>query len=465
MAEPPGERKDELSMKVTQYNTAQGRTLQAVDLHPMGDPLGGAWTVEISEQPEVGDFLGFGVAVTGSSCYHLNLLPQEVRDQFLENIYGKDGLGLSVARLTVGSSDYSEQIYTYDDCPQGGSDPELKQFSVARDEDYILPMIREVQKHAPDLFFFASPWTPPAWMTTGGAIGGGYMRHKYIDAYADYMVKFIQAYGAHGIDISALTPQNETETNQGGMMPACIWHPEIEAEFVICLKEKLKAAGLSTKIWIYDHNFSGWNRVKWCFEEYPALQEACDGVAFHYYAGAVEMLNYLRPACPNTPFHFTEGGPRLNDHYADDWCKWGIMMSKALRNGCRSFTGWNLMLDETGGPNIGPFFCGGLATRNSQTGELTYSGQYKALNHFSRFTKPGAKVYKTAVPGDLVSMMSYPAAAEPVGHCFTVNPDGSAALHLVNGNGAKRQFQVNYGGQWWYIEVLPKTLTTVVFEK
>ncbi len=451
-------------MKVTQYNTAEGRTLQAVRLCPAGDVLDGAWQIDLAQTPEAGEFLGFGVAVTGSSCYHLNQLPKEKRDEFLEKVYGKDGLNLSIARLSIGSSDYSEQVYTYDDCPRGETDLELKKFSVAKDEEYILPMIKEVQKHAPDLFWFAAPWSPPGWMKTGGSIGGGFMRQKYLDVYADYLIKFIQAYGEHGIEISAINAQNETETHQNGVMPACMWSPELESEFVILFKEKLKKAGLPTQVWMYDHNFIGWKRVRWCFEEFPALHEACDGIAFHYYAGAVEQLEQLRPACPNTPFHFTEGGPRLFDHYSDDWCKWGIMISRALAQGCRSFTGWNLMLDETGGPNVGPFFCAGLATRNSLTGELTYSGQYKALNHFSRFTKPGAKVYKTGVPDDFTSMASYPNVGEPVGHCFTVNPDGTAVLHLTNGNKSKRQFQFNYAGESWYIEVLPKTLTSVVFE-
>lgn len=408
------------------------------------------------------DFRGFGVAITGSSCYHLaQMLPTE-RKALLEHLYGKNGLGLSVGRLSIGASDYSPELYSYDDVED---DVELKHFSVERDRAYIIPMVQEILKINPNLYLFASPWSPPAWMKTGDSLGGGYMRREFVDCYADYIVRFIQEYAKCGIPISAITPQNEPETSQDGKMPACIWHPDIEAEFVIALCKKFKANHLNVKIWLYDHNFSGWKRVKWMLDTHSELSTSCDGIAFHYYAGGIEDTIPLQKAYPQLPMHFTEGGPRLYDNYGTDWCKWGIMISKTLNCGYRSLTGWNLMLDEWGGPNVGPFFCGGLITRNSQTNELTYSGQYRALAHVTKFIKPHATVYHVEQDQILQKMYRFPAAQEPsVQTSCIANEDGSICYFLVNASSDKVQWQIYENNQWYYVELLPNTLNTVVFE-
>jgi glucosylceramidase len=408
-------------------------------------------------------FIGLGVAITGSSCYNLWQMDKDGRHALLQSIYGKDGLGLSIGRLTVGSSDYSAELYSYDDVE---GDVELKHFSVQRDEAYIIPMIQEILKINPDLYLFASPWSPPGWMKTGGSIGGGYMRREFIDCYAEYIVRFILEYAKHGIRISALTPQNEVETDQKGKMPACRWHPDIEAEFVITLRKKLDNAGLDTKIWLHDHNFDGYNRIKWMLNTHKQLSSSCDGLAFHYYSGVIEDTLPLQAEYPNLPMHFTEGGPRLYDRYDSDWCKWGIMMSKVLNCGYQSFTGWNLMLDQLGGPNIGPFFCGGLITRNRPTGELTYSGQYKAFSHFASFIKRNATVYHIEQEQTHLEMFKFPSEKEiPLQVSCVENTDGSLCYFLINANKQKEQVQILENGQWYYVELLPDTVCTVVFEK
>lgn len=247
-------------------------------------------------------------------------------------------------------------------------------------------------------------------------------------------------------------------------MPACIWHPDIEARYIIALKKKLLAAGLDTKIWMFDHNFDGVRRVDWTLEQYPQLRSDCDGIAFHYYSGSVEQTEYLKVKYPELSLHFTEGGPRLYDNYATDWCKWGIMISKTLGCGYSSFTGWNLMLDEMGGPNVGPFFCGGLITRRRDDGELSYSGQYKALRHISPFIKPSSVIYRAEFSADGSSMFSFPKTAQPLTGAIIENKD-STALVLVNANTEKAQLQYFAHGSWWYIELLPDTLATVIFEE
>ena len=380
----------------------------------------------------------------------------------LKSVYSDAGLGLSVGRITIGSSDYSAELYTYDDVE---GDTELKYFSIDRDREYIIPVIREILAINPNLTLFASPWSPPGWMKTGGSACGGYMREEYVECYAEYIVRFLQAYREEGIEIAAITPQNEPETQQSGKMPACIWHPDIEAKFIMTLRKKLTESGLSTEIWMYDHNFSGCERVRWSLDHYSGLSEACNGVAFHYYSGNIEQTAVLKNTYPKLALHFTEGGPRLLDHYADDWCKWGIMIAKVLSMGYSSFTGWNLLLDETGGPNIGPFFCGGLLTLHSQTGELTCSGQYKALRHFAPFYRKDMNVYPVTFAPDGPTMFGYPKTGKPMEGCLMKHTDGTEVLILVNPNESKRQAQYLKDGKWWYVELLPNSVSTVVFEE
>lgn len=419
-------------------------------------------TVTVSEKPVNTNFNGFGVAITGSSCYELSTMPEEQRAQFLSDIYGSGGLGLSMARLSIGSSDYSTSVYSYCDTP---GDTELKTFSIDPDREFVIPMIKEAIAHNPDLKFLASPWSPPGWFKTGGLLSYGYMREKYIDCYADYFIKFIKAYGAEGIKISAVTPQNEPETHQRGTSVACIWTPDAEAKFVIALKEKMRQNGIDTQIWLYDHCFVGWPRVLWTLNEYPQLAECADAVAFHYYEGGIELADNIRAVYPNMKWNFTEGGPRLFDNYDTDWGKWSYIMAQSLSHGCESFFGWNLILDEDGGPNIGPFFCAGLATLNSQTGELTYSGQYHAFKHFSKFIKRGAEIYSVKISEDF-SCPSYgfpDSMGVPVVGVAADNTDGSHIVVLVNSSKKKRQTQYFYANKWWYAELLPNSVSTLVF--
>ncbi|MBQ7935249.1 MAG: hypothetical protein IJ333_02730 [Clostridia bacterium] len=448
-------------MKVTQYFTDAEHSCLARPVFPAVE-MGGAVYLEVAKEPLPRTFEGFGVAITGSSCYNLFLMEQEERTAFLKSIYSSEGLGLTIGRLSVGSSDYSAELYSYDDVE---GDVDLKYFSVERDEAYIIPMIQEILAINPDLKLFASPWSPPGWMKTGGNMCGGYMREEYLECYAEYYLRFLQEYDKRGIHISALTPQNEPETQQRGRMPACQWHPELEAKFIAILRRKLDEAGMQVDIWMLDHSFDHWNRVLWSLDTYPQLQTQCKGVAFHYYSHGIEDTARLQKAYPQMEYHFTEAGPRLYDHYDTDWCKWVTMMVKVLSCGYSTFTGWNLMLDETGGPNIGPFFCGGLVTRNTMDGTLSYSGQYKAFQQISHFVCTGAKVYPVQVIFDAPMIHQYPKVGEPIEAVMAENPDGTRVLLLANHNDTKRQAQIFLDGQWWYMELLPDSVSTVVFEK
>ena len=203
----------------------------------------------------------------------------------------------------------------------------------------------------------------------------------------------------------------------------------------------------------------------WQLNNCPQFAENCDGVAFHYYAGNIEQTLLIKEKYPHLKLHFTEGGPRLYDHYDTDWCKWGIMINKVLNCGYSSFTGWNLLLDEKGGPNVGPFFCGGLVTLNRTTGTLSYSGQYKVFNHFSRFIKRNADVLKCKILNQGKGMFEFGKAYTEPSVSVVINEDGSLILSVVNANSYKCQLKFFFENKCWYVESLPDSVVTVVCEK
>ena len=141
------------------------------------------------------------------------------------------------------------------------------------------------------------------------------------------------------------------------------------------------------------------------------------------------------------------------------------MMSKVLNLSYRSFTGWNLMLDETGGPNVGPFFCGGLITRNSVTGALSYSGQYKAFRQVARFMDAGAAVEDLSIVDRPNGMSTYPKGNAPLQASAWKNPDGSVVYLLVNPDAEKKQIEIEENGQTFYVEALPNSVSTVVISE
>jgi glucosylceramidase len=376
-------------------------------------------TVEIDPSRQFQSVLGFGGAFTDASCYLLSRMDPGERRQLLEELFGPGGLRLSMGRTCIGASDYSLSVYSFDDSPH--PDPELTQFSIAHDREYILPMLRESLLVNPDLLYFSTPWSPPGWMKAGGSLLGGCMRKHYFRSYAQYFVKFLQAYKAEGVTVSAVTSQNEVDTDQDGRMPAALWGQEYEIGFVKdFLAPALRTASLDTKIWILDHNYNLWGRVLDELND-SAVCDCIDGVAWHGYEGTPDAMTRVHNAFPAKNAYWTEGGPDFTDpHYADDWAQWSVTYATILKNWARCIVSWNLILDENGRPNIGPFECGGLVTLNSKTGQVTRSGQYWAFAHYSKAVRRGARV---------IASQSTLAGIE---HAAFVNPGGDYVLVLTN---------------------------------
>ncbi len=364
------------------------------------------------------EILGFGAAFTDASCFIFSQLSADVREQLFHELFHPSELGLNVCRTCIGASDYSTEVYSFD---EGEPDPDLKRFSIEHDRKYFLQALQQARRVNPELFLFSSPWSPPGWMKANGSMLGGSMRKKYFRAYAQYFLKFLQAYADADVPIQAITSQNEVDTDQDGRMPACLWGQEYEIDFVKNhLGPLLQANGLRTKIWMLDHNYNLWGRVI-CELDDPGLRKYSTAVAWHGYVDTADMMSRVQDAHPDAEMHWTEGGPDYTSpSYATDWVEWGRTFTEVLRNWCKSITGWNLALDEHGRPNIGPFSCGGLVTIDSQTKQITRSGQYWAFAHFSRLIGRGAHRFDSQ--GTLAG----------VNHVGCENPDGQKVLVITN---------------------------------
>jgi glucosylceramidase len=394
------------------------------------------------------EILGFGCAFTDAACYMFNQLSSDARAQLFRNLFHASEMNLNVCRTCIGSSDYATKVYSYD---EGEPDPELTRFSITHDREYILPILREARKVNPDIFLFSSPWSPPGWMKANNSMLGGSMRRKYMPSYAEYFLKFLKAYEADGVPVQAITIQNEVDTDQDGRMPACIWPQEYEADFIRQnLGPLFEKEGIQTKIWIVDHNYNLWGRAIGELET-DDVKKYVSGTAWHGYVGRVEWLDRVHEAFPDVDMFWTEGGPDYTmPDYHTDWSRWSSNYTGILRHWCRSITGWNLALDEKGRPNIGPFPCGGLVTIDSQSKEITYSGQYWCFAHYSRHVRRGARRLDTqgGLPG--------------VEHVAFENPDGQRVLVLTNPGKATSSI-VRYGGYILELDLAADSVTTLAW--
>ena len=278
----------------------------------------------------------------------------------------------------------------------------------------------------------------------------------YLPAFADYYVKYLQEYAKEGINIDALTIQNEVETDQNGKMPQSRLHPDFERILAgTLLPERLHAAGLKTKIWIHDHNYSGWKRVNYILSD-PKVRENIDAVAWHPYTGRPEMMQAVRAAYPELKidFQLTEKGPNLYpDSPESNIIWWADTISSAFNNGCSSIVGWNCALDENGNPNLGPFSCAGLVEIHSRTLEITPGVQYHAFKHFAGI-KRGAVLLK----GDIS-----PYTPENISCTVCRNPDGTHYAVVSNQAAGAQGFQLKYQGQYLRLMLRPESIVTVIF--
>jgi len=399
--------------------------------------------IEIAPGAVYQEIDGFGCTLTGGSAQLLWALPAEQLDDLLHELFatGGNAIGLSYLRISIGASDLDEKVFSYADQSPGQEKPdiELSNFSLEPDKKALIPVLKRIVAISPGIKLLASPWSAPAWMKTSGSSKGGSLKPEYYGVYASYLVKYVQAMRAEGINIDAITVQNEPL--HPGNNPSMLMLAEEQALFVKSyLGPQFKKAGLKTKIVIYDHNCDR--------PEYPlsilADKEAAgyiDGSAFHLYAGEITALSSVHEAYPDKNVYFTEqwiGGP--GDFPAD--FKWHLknVVIGATRNWSRNALEWNLASD----PGYGPHTEGGCSTCQ---GALTLGGPvkrntaYYVLAHASKFIRPGSRRIGSGLPQFL------PNAAFKT-------PSGEVVVIVLNEAPAALEFEVRYQGKT-AVAVLP----------
>ena len=211
--------------------------------------------LDVDAAKEKHEFFALGASLTDASAWVLANMPKDRREKLLRELFTPEGCNLGAIRLNIGASDYSTGLYSYDDT---SGDVEMRHFSLARDDEFLVPMAKAVKAIRPDVFVFASPWSPPGWMKTSGMMIGGNLKDEYMPALANYFVRYVQGYGERGIAIDAVTPQNETMCDTRGQYPCCTYPAQQEGAFVRDhLAPAFCKAGVASKIWVQDASASG----------------------------------------------------------------------------------------------------------------------------------------------------------------------------------------------------------------
>lgn len=437
----------------TELMTAQPSVTFLLD---SGDASTNTIVMDATQQYQTID--GFGAAFTDSAAYLLNEVAQTsqlgsaMSDLFTRN---GNGIGLSFMRNPMGASDIARTVYSFDDQPVGTTDLTLADFSIQHDQTDIIPIILQAKSLNPQLKIMANPWSPPGWMKDPSSmspvsmLGGTLLPTSANEtAFANYFVKYIQAYQAAGINIDYISLQNEPlniTTSYPSMGMSDTTQLELLQGYVL---PALASNNISTKVFVYDHN--------WDTPSYPEhvlggltsqhLTQIA-GTAWHGYGGPPGTQQTLQNMFPSLGNWMTEhsGGTWISDQFTSDF----LEIAQVLRNAGKAYVKWSLALDQNLGPNLtqnaglgGCNTCTPIVTVNSTTGNISYNVEYYTLGHFSKYVLPGAvRIYSSNTPA--IASVAF------------LNPDGSTALIAFNNTSSSQTFQVQWGSEYAFSYTLP----------
>lgn len=350
---------------------------------------------------------------------------------------GEGSNAISYLRISIGASDLSAKVYTYDEMPAGETDVALANFSLAEEGasgTMLIPLLKEILAINPSIKILGSPWTAPLWMKDNRASVGGSLKPEYYAAYAQYFVKYIQGMKAEGITIDAITPQNEPE--HGGNNPSMVMHAEDQRDFVKNnLGPAFATAGLTTKIIVWDHNCDRPAYPITILDD-PAAKAFVDGSAFHLYSGDISALTTVHDAHPDKNLYFTEQYTPSNGSFQGDlvWHMKNVIIG-SMRNWSRNALEWNLANDLSYGPYTpgGCTVCKGALTIGG--GSVTRNVSYYIIAQASRFVPPGSVRIASTVSGSLSNVTFK-------------RPDGKYVMVVVNESAGAANFNIRINGKW-----------------
>jgi glucosylceramidase len=380
---------------------------------------------------------GFGFALTGGSAQLLMKMSPDARTALLKKLFSTDGdgIGVSYLRLTIGSSDMNDHVYSYDDLPEGETDVDMAKFSLGPDRSDVIPVLKEILTINPRIKILGSPWSAPAWMKTNDNSRGGRLKPEYYGAYAKYFVKYIEGMKAEGITINTLTIQNEPLNPKN--TPSMVMFAEEQDVFIKkYLGPAFKKAGITTKILLYDHNLDVPSYPLSILKD-PEASEYVAGTAFHLYGGETSAMTEVHDAYPNKGLYLTEQSvtERPNATMMNIAEPVSTVVIGSTRNWSQNVLLWNLAADPNAEPhtnNGGCTMCRGAVTLDGDNATLNVA--YYVIAHFSKFVRPGSVRIGS---NDLEQLENVAFQA----------PDGKIVLVVSNTGNFDRTFDVTYHGK------------------
>jgi glucosylceramidase len=399
---------------------------------------------------------GFGAGVTESSAWLLyKSMSGADRTNLMEELFSPDtGIGLSYVRIPMGASDFRLEDYTYDDMTPGQTDFDLSEFSVAHDDDAVVPMLQAASMINTNLRIMGTPWSPPAWMKTTTNLYYGELRDDAYDALARYFLNFVQAYSNRALTIDAITLQNEPlfePYTYGGMSMT----PSNQARLAELVGEHFSTGGVSSKIIVYDHNWDQFNFPLAVLSDTNA-RPYIDGTAFHGYCGDVNVQSLVHDAYPDKGIYFTEFtlGEWSSGFSQDLIWEAETMLVGGLRNWAKTIIMWNVALDQNFGPKMpgGCEECHGIVTVNTNTWSITRHADYYVLAHAAKFVKQGAYRIQT----------DHENGVTPCSVGF-VNPDDTLAVIAYNAETTDENFVLRWNGESCSYVLPARSLVTLTW--
>jgi len=424
----PGQ--SEISVWLTASDQSQLLEKQNIELN-FSSTISEETIIEIDDNQKYQTIDGFGYTLTGGSAELINSMETPHREQLIQEIFSrkKNAIGVNYLRISVGASDLSSELFTYDEVPTGETDMDLAKFSIEKEKKDLIPVLKMILAVNPDIKIMASPWTAPIWMKDNQAYIGGSLKPEYYAVYANYLVKYIQSMKAEGIRIDALTPQNEPL--HPGNNPSMYMEANDQAEFIkTALGPKIQLAGLTTKIIIYDHNADRPDYPISILDD-PEAKKYVDGSAFHLYGGKIEALSEVHQAHPDKNIYFTEqwvGGPQKFEQEL----QWHVenLIIGAIRNWSKTVLEWNLASDVNYNPHTDKGGC------TSCLGAITIEGQkvsrnvaYYIIGHASKFVPDGSQ--RIASNG-----------IDELPNVAFLTPEGKKVLIVLNKSNANKSFAI-----------------------
>jgi len=443
--------------------TADRRLELAPSTLPMRYAHGGEADIVVDPGVRHQRMVGFGASITDASAWLIrHRMDGAQRDALLRELFGRDdgGLGFDFTRLTIGASDFSRRHYSLADTPDGSPDPELRHFDIAPNLDDVVPVVRQALEINPGLKIMASPWSAPAWMKDSGSLVQGTLLPEYYDAFARYLLAYVEAYRRAGIPVFALTVQNEPDYEPSDY-PGMRLNAPARARFIGDHLGPLRDERMpDLQIFDWDHNWDKPEEPLAVLAD-PAASRHVSAVAWHCYGGDVSAQSLVRGAHPDKDVYMTEcsGG---------DWepvisggltLQFRRLVIGATRHWARGVLFWNLALDQDNGPHAGGCgTCRGVVTIDSRTGggtrTVTRTDDYYALAHASRFVRRDAwRIASTETDGGIDNV------------AFENADDDSRVLLVANSGDTPREITVREGGRTFSATLPARSIATFRWAK